>query len=101
MGRFRLRSGPEARLFRDRQRGAIRSAATAQSDALFTASILALHADTGRLAWYYQTTPGDHWDFDAVQKLILADLSVDGMTRHVIMQANKNGFFYVLDRQTG
>ncbi len=73
----------------------------AQSDALFTASILAVHADTGRLAWYYQTTPGDHWDFDAVQKLILTDLGIDGMTHRVIMQANKNGFFYVLDRQTG
>jgi quinohemoprotein ethanol dehydrogenase len=72
-----------------------------QTDALFTATILALHADTGHLAWYYQTTPGDHWDFDAVQKLILADLKIDGATRPVIMQANKNGFFYVLDRQTG
>ena len=72
-----------------------------QTDALFTASILALHADTGHLAWYYQTTPGDHWDFDAVQKLILADLKIDGVTRPVIMQANKNGYFYVLDRQTG
>ena len=70
-------------------------------DALFTASIVALHADTGRLAWYYQTTPGDHWDFDAVQKLILADLKIGGSTRPVIMQANKNGFFYVLDRRTG
>ncbi len=70
-------------------------------DALFTASIVALHAETGRLAWYYQTTPGDHWDFDAVQKLILADLKIGGSTRPVIMQANKNGFFYVLDRRTG
>ena len=70
-------------------------------DALFTASIVALHADTGHLAWYYQTTPGDHWDFDAVQKLILADLKIGGSTRPVIMQANKNGFFYVLDRRTG
>jgi quinohemoprotein ethanol dehydrogenase len=50
------------------------------------------------MAWYYQTSPGDHWDFDAVQYLILADL---GATRHVIMQANENGFFYVLDRETG
>jgi len=71
------------------------------SDALFTASILALNADTGRLAWHYQTTPGDHWDFDAVQNLILADLPIGGTTRPVIMQANKNGFFYVLDRKTG
>lgn len=70
-------------------------------DALFTDSIIALHADTGRLAWYYQTTPGDHWDFDAVQKLILADVKIGNDTRTVIMQANKNGFFYILDRRTG
>src|SRR6516162_176203 len=69
-------------------------------DALFTATIIAINPDTGRLAWYFQTTPGDHWDFDAVQKLILADLTIDGQSRHVIMQANKNGFFYVLDRET-
>ena len=70
-------------------------------DLLFTATILAIHADTGRLAWYYQTTPGDHWDFDAVAKLILADLKLGGETRPVLMQANKNGYFYVLDRRTG
>jgi quinohemoprotein ethanol dehydrogenase len=60
-----------------------------------------LHADTGRLAWHYQTTPNDHWDFDATQKLILTDLDVGGAHRQVLMQANKNGFFYVLDRGTG
>ncbi len=70
-------------------------------DALFAASIVALHAETGRLAWYYQTTPGDRWDFDAVQKLVLADLEIGGTRRAVILQANKNGFFYVLDRRTG
>ena len=71
------------------------------TDALFTAAILALHAKTGRVAWHYQTTPDDHWDFDATQKLILADLPSGGTKRHVIMQANKNGFCYVLDRKTG
>jgi quinohemoprotein ethanol dehydrogenase len=70
-------------------------------DTLFTDSIVALHADTGHLAWYYQTTPGDHWDFDACQKLVLADLKIGNVTRPIIMQANKNGFFYVLDRRTG
>jgi quinohemoprotein ethanol dehydrogenase len=70
-------------------------------DALFTDSIVALHADTGRLAWYYRTTPGDHWDFDACQKLVLANLKIGRAKRAVIMQANKNGFFYVLDRRTG
>ncbi len=70
-------------------------------DHLFTASILALNADTGKMAWYYQTTPRDRWDFDAVQKLTLADLPHGGKNRRVIMQANKNGFFYILDRKTG
>ena len=70
-------------------------------DALYTASIVALHADTGRLAWYYQTTPHDSWDFDAVQKMILTDLEVGGSRHPVILQANKNGFFYVLDRESG
>src|ERR1700733_14237927 len=70
-------------------------------DALYTASILAIHADTGRMAWYYQTTPRDSWDYDAVQKFVLADLKVGGKPHAVIMQANKNGFFYVLDRKSG
>jgi len=70
-------------------------------DSLYSASIIALHADTGRLVWYYQTTPGDSWDYDSTQKLILADLSIAGTTQPVIMQASKNGFFYVLDRRNG
>jgi quinohemoprotein ethanol dehydrogenase len=79
----------------------LRQLGPARLDSLFTASILALDAATGRMAWYYQTTPRDSWDFDSVQKLILADVAVDGATRSVIMQATKNGFFYVLDRKTG
>jgi quinohemoprotein ethanol dehydrogenase len=71
------------------------------ADDLFSASIVALHAQTGGLAWYYQETPGDQWDYDAVQKFILTDLTIGGATRHVLMQASKNGFFYVLDRKTG
>jgi quinohemoprotein ethanol dehydrogenase len=70
-------------------------------DHLFVASILAIDAATGKLAWHYQTTPRDHWDFDAVQKFILADLPVNGEQRRVVMQANKNGYFYVLDAKTG
>lgn len=70
-------------------------------DRLYAASIVALDADTGRMAWHYQTTPGDIWDFDATASLILADLSIDGHTRKTVMQANKNGYFYVLDRETG
>ena len=57
--------------------------------------------DSGRLAWYYQTTPHDMWDFDAVQKMILTDLDIGGTPQQVLMQANKNGFFYVLDRNSG
>jgi alcohol dehydrogenase (cytochrome c)/quinohemoprotein ethanol dehydrogenase len=72
-----------------------------KGDNLFLSSIVALNADTGSYVWHYQATPGEEWDFDAVQQLILADLTIDGELRRVIMQANKNGFFYVLDRQTG
>ena len=70
-------------------------------DNLFLASILAVHLDTGRLAWHYQTTPGEHWDYTATQHMILADLEIEGRKRPVLMQAPKNGFFYVLDRRTG
>lgn len=70
-------------------------------DNLYAASILAVHASTGKLAWYFQTTPGDSWDYDATQPLLQADLNIGGRVRKVIMQANKNGFFYVLDRETG
>jgi quinohemoprotein ethanol dehydrogenase len=70
-------------------------------DNLFLASILAIHPRTGRLAWHYQTVPGEQWDYTATQKMILADLRFGGRVRHVLMQAPKNGFFYVLDRQTG
>lgn len=70
-------------------------------DNLYLASILALRPSDGELVWYFQTTPEDNWDFDATQPLMLADLPIGGTTRKVIMQASKNGFFYVLDRQTG
>jgi quinohemoprotein ethanol dehydrogenase len=69
-------------------------------DNLYVASILAVRAQTGEYAWHYQVTPGDNWDFDATQPLVLADLSIGGRARKVIMQASKNGFFYVLDRAT-
>src|SRR5207244_5278927 len=64
-------------------------------------SILAVKADTGDLKWYYQNTPGDSWDYDSVQGFVLADITIKGRQRKVIMQANKNGFYYVLDRVTG
>jgi len=70
-------------------------------DDLYTDCIVAVHADTGRMAWYYQIVPGDEWDYDSTQKMILADLAIGGRTRQVLMQASKDGFFYVLDRATG
>jgi len=73
----------------------------AKDDNLYAASILAVRASNGELAWYFQTVPGDNWDFDATQPLVQADLAIGGRPRKVIMQASKNGFFYVLDRQTG
>ena len=73
----------------------------AGGDNLYLSSIVALDVETGEYVWHYQTTPGDHWDYTAVQPLILAELSIDGTERSVIMQAPKNGFFYVLDRLTG
>lgn len=70
-------------------------------DNLYVSSILALRPDTGALVWHYQVTPGDSWDFTATQHLILAELLLGDTPRKVIMQAPKNGFFYVLDRETG
>jgi quinohemoprotein ethanol dehydrogenase len=72
-----------------------------EGDSLYTACILAVKVSTGELAWYFQTTPGDSFDYDATQPLIQADLTVNGQLRKVLLQANKNGFFYVLDRKTG
>ncbi len=73
----------------------------AGGDNLYVSSIVALDAATGRRKWHYQTTPGDSWDYTATQNLVLADVVIGGQDRKVIMQAPKNGFFYVLDRVTG
>ena len=70
-------------------------------DNLFLSSIVAVKPDTGDYVWHYQTTPGETWDYTATQHLILAELNIAGKQRSVIMQAPKNGFFYVLDRATG
>jgi PQQ-dependent dehydrogenase (methanol/ethanol family) len=72
-----------------------------QGDNLFLASILALDAETGAYKWHYQTTPGETWDYTATQHIMLADLEIDGKPRQVLMQAPKNGFFYVIDRTNG
>jgi len=70
-------------------------------DNLFTCSIVALKAGTGEYVWHYQEDPADAWDFDADEDIILADLILDGHPRKVLMQAPKNGIFYVLDRSNG
>ena len=72
-------------------------------DNLFLSSIVAVDAETGAYKWHFQTTPGDNWDYTATQTIILADLPVgeDGEARRVAMQAPKNGFFYVLDAESG
>jgi quinohemoprotein ethanol dehydrogenase len=70
-------------------------------DNLFLSSIVAVRPDTGEYIWHYQTTPGETWDYTATQHMILADLNIAGTNRKVIMQAPKNGFFYVIDRETG
>ena len=70
-------------------------------DNLYTASIVALDADTGKYIWHYQVNPRDSWDYDTTQQMTLADLVVHGVRRKVLMQAPKNGFFYVLDRRSG
>ncbi len=70
-------------------------------DNLFLASIVAVDADTGKYKWHYQTTPEDNWDYTAVQDMALADMEVDGEQKKVLLQAPKNGFFYVIDRSNG
>jgi quinohemoprotein ethanol dehydrogenase len=70
-------------------------------DNLYTASIVALDADTGKYVWHYQINPRDSWDYDTTQQMTLATLKIKGKPRKVLMQAPKNGFFYVIDRETG
>ena len=70
-------------------------------DNLYTSSVIALDADTGKLKWHYQFSPHDEFDYDAVQVPVLADVRWEGSPRKVMMWANRNGFFYVLDRLTG
>jgi PQQ-dependent dehydrogenase (methanol/ethanol family) len=72
-----------------------------KGDNLFLSSILALKPDTGEYVWHYQTTPAESWDYTATQHIMLADLTIAGQPRKVLMQAPKNGFFYVIDRANG
>jgi quinohemoprotein ethanol dehydrogenase len=70
-------------------------------DNLYLASLVALNADTGQYIWHYQETPGDHWDYTSTQPMILADLTINGEFKKVILHAPKNGFFFVIDRMNG
>ena len=70
-------------------------------DNLYLVSILAINPDNGELKWHYQQVPWEIWDYTATMNMILADLTIDGVVRKVLMQAPKNGFYYVLDRATG
>ena len=70
-------------------------------DLLYLASIIALDVSTGKMNWYYQQVPGEQWDYTATQSLILAELSIEGASKDVVMQAPKNGYFYVIDRESG
>ena len=73
----------------------------ASGDNLYTCAIVALDANSGKYLWHYQLNPRDAWDFDAAEQMTLADLMIDGRERKVLMQAPKNGFFYVIDRSNG
>ena len=70
-------------------------------DNLYLGSVVALNPDTGQYVWHYQETPGDSWDYTSTQPIILADLTIDGKLRKVLLHAPKNGFFYVIDRTDG
>ncbi len=72
-----------------------------EGDNLYLSSIVAIRPSTGEYVWHYQTTPGETWDFTATQHIMLADMEIAGLPRKVLMQAPKNGFFYVIDRETG
>ena len=72
-----------------------------KGDNLFLSSIVALDPDTGAYKWHYQETPGESWDFTATQPIIATTLKIDGRERKVLLQAPKNGFFYVIDRTNG
>ena len=72
-----------------------------KGDNLYTCSILAIDVNTGKLKWHFQATPHDEWDWDAVQPVLLVDAAWQGQPRKLLVQANRNGFLYVLDRTNG
>ena len=72
-----------------------------EGDNLYSDSVVALEAKTGKLRWHYQFTPHDVWDWDAQEPLVLVDAAWQGRPRKLLLQANRNGFFYVIDRASG
>jgi len=72
-----------------------------EGDNLYTCSLVALNVDTGKLVWYYQTSPHDTHDWDSTQTPVLVDGIFNGKQRKLVLQATRNGYFYVLDRTTG
>ena len=96
-----LRSRARSRLLGHRQcrRRGIRT--SGKGDNLYTASVLAMRPKTGEIVWHYQFTPNDPYDYDANWEIDLADINVERPTRKVLMQLNRNGFLYVLDRTNG
>jgi len=72
-----------------------------KGDLLYSCSVLALDPKTGKIKWHFQFTPGNPFDYDAVAEMVLAEITVNGATRKVILNANRNGFFYILDRTNG
>lgn len=77
------------------------NAASRGGDSLYIGSVLALKPATGEIVWHYQFSPGDPYDYDGTNELVLAELPINGKSTKVLMQANRNGFFYVIDRSTG
>jgi quinohemoprotein ethanol dehydrogenase len=72
-----------------------------EDDNLYVASIIAVKPETGEYVWHYQETPGDSWDYDAISPLVVADIAIKGVKKHVIIQPSKNGFLYVIEGKTG
>ncbi len=70
-------------------------------DDLFLSTIVSVNVETGRMNWYYQTTPGDNWDYSSAMDMALGEIEFGGEMRKVVLQAPKNGFFYVIDREDG
>jgi alcohol dehydrogenase (cytochrome c) len=70
-------------------------------DNLYTASTIALDADTGKMVWYFQETPNEHWDFDTPSPKMLYEVNLNGEPRKVVANFSRNGFFYTLDRNSG